>query len=67
MVQCVKCIMPLHSPAMPRLDEAGRQAADLCSFVVEMRHVTLEGPAFQDGSDVADVQPLVKTHRWQKP
>ena len=52
---------------MPRLDEAGRQTADLCSFVVEMRHVTLEGPAFQDGSDVADVQPLVKTHRWQKP
>lgn len=42
-------------PPWPRLDEASRQAADLPSFVLEMRHVALEGPTFQDGSDVADV------------
>ena len=40
----------------PRLDKAGRQAADLGAVVVEMCHVPLEGPTFQDGSDVADVQ-----------
>ena len=44
------------APPGPRLDEAGRQAADLGACVVEMRHVPLEGPTFQDGSDVADVQ-----------